>query len=144
MADEATPSEHQVKLDYTTMAKEKIQMEFSMKSAPVALLWEYLSSTHGLELWFADEVTNSGKTYTFTWSGSSQNAMLLAIRTFTYIRFRWTDDTEKTYFELRIQVSELTDSTNLIVTDFAEPSETDALRNLWQSQVKALKRVIGC
>ena len=81
-------------------------MEFPMKSAPVALLWEYISSTHGLELWFADEVHSEGKTYTFTWSGSSQYATLIAIRTLSYMRFRWTDDSEKTYFELRIQVSD--------------------------------------
>lgn len=126
------------------MAKEKIQMEFQMKSAPVALLWEYISSTHGLELWFADEVQSEGKTYTFSWSGSSQDATLIAIRTLSYIRFRWTDDTEKTYFELRIQVSELTDSTNLIVTDYADHDEIEEMRDLWLSQIKTLKRVIGC
>lgn len=126
------------------MAKEKIQMEFPMKSAPVALLWEYISSTHGLELWFADEVHSEGKTYTFTWSGSSQYATLIAIRTLSYMRFRWTDDSEKTYFELRIQVSELTDSTNLIVTDYAEHDEIEEMHDLWQSQIKTLKRVIGC
>ena len=60
------------------------------------------------------------------------------------MRFRWTDDSEKTYFELRIQVSELTDSTNLIVTDYAEHDEIEEMRDLWQSQIKTLKRVIGC
>ncbi len=47
------------------MDKSKFQLEFEMKSVPVALLWNYISSINGLTEWFADEVSISGKTYTF-------------------------------------------------------------------------------
>ena len=48
------------------MDKSKFQLEFEMKSVPVALLWNYISSINGLTEWFADEVSISGKTYTFS------------------------------------------------------------------------------
>ncbi|WP_369694753.1 START-like domain-containing protein, partial [uncultured Muribaculum sp.] len=46
------------------MDKSKFQLEFEMRSVPVALLWNYISSINGLTEWFADEVSISGKTYT--------------------------------------------------------------------------------
>ena len=126
------------------MAKEKFTIDYPMKSVPVALLWNYISSPNGLEQWFADEVQHSGKSYTFLWSGSGQDATLLSTRTGVYIRFRWNEDTDHSYFELRIQVSELTDTTALIVTDFAEPDEIDEMKDLWDSQIETLQRVLGC
>ncbi len=126
------------------MAKEKFTIDYAMKSVPVALLWNYISSPNGLEQWFADEVKHSGKSYTFLWNGSGQDATLLGTRTGVYIRFRWKDDADHSYFELKIQVSELTDSTALIVTDFAEPDEIEDMTGLWDSQIETLQRVLGC
>ena len=118
-----------------------------MKSIPVALLWNYISTPNGLEQWFADEVRHEGQYYSFVWSGSVQNATLLGVRAYSYIRFRWNDDfdsPEKPFFELRIQVSELTDTTNLVVTDFSDPDEIEESKDLWYSQIDALRRILGC
>ena len=63
------------------------------------------------------------------------------------MRFRWnneSDKADKTYFELRIQVSELTDTTNLVVTDFSELDEVEESKILWNSQIESLKRILGC
>lgn len=126
------------------MAKEKFTKDYSMKSVPVALLWNYISTPNGLEQWFADEVKHDGKNYSFIWSGSGQDAVLAGIRTYSYIRFKWADDNDRSYFELKIQVSELTDTTDLVVTDFAEPDELEESLDLWDSQIEALQRMLGC
>ena len=73
-----------------------------MKSVPIALLWNYLSTPRGLEHWFCDTVKQQGKRYTFGWSGSEQEATLVAVRTYSYLRFHWVEEKDKSFFELRI------------------------------------------
>lgn len=115
-----------------------------MRSVPIPLLWSYISSASGLKEWFADKVTVSGKTYTFEWNSQQQSATVLGIRNEQSIRFRWDDSNGKDYFEMRISVNELTDSTTLAVVDFAEAEETDDAKELWETQVDTLRRVLGC
>lgn len=119
-------------------------MEFDMKSAPVSLLWPYISTANGLQQWFADKVDVIGKDYEFQWNQVPQTAHLLSHRAGSHVRFHWTDEDPKVYFEMRIAVNELTDSTVLAVIDYAEPGDEDDTRDLWASQVDALRRVIGC
>ena len=119
-------------------------MEFDMKSAPVSLLWMYISTANGLQQWFADKVDIAHKDCVFRWNNVPQTAHLLSHRTGSHIRFHWEDEDPKTYFEMRITVSELTDSTVLTVTDFADAEDEEDSRDLWTSQVDTLRRVIGC
>lgn len=126
------------------MAKEKFTSQYIIKSAPVPLLWNYISSDSGLEQWFADKVSHEQKHFVFEWNGSSQEATLLESRTYFYIKFRWAEDSSPCYWELRISVDELTDDTILTVTDFAEPDEIEDEQELWDSQIETLKRCIGC
>lgn len=127
-----------------TMEKQKFKLEFSMRSVPIPLLWSYISSASGLKEWFADKVTVSGKKYTFEWNGQQQSATVLGIRNEQSIRFRWDDSDGKDYFEMRISVNELIDSTTLAVVDFAEAEEADDAKELWETQVDTLRRVLGC
>ena len=119
-------------------------MEFSMKSVPIALLWTYLSTPNGLESWFCDTVKPDGKHFTFGWSGSEQEATLVAMRSYNYVRFHWTDEKDKSYFELKIDVSELTDNINLVITDFSDPDELEESKDVWVNQVETLQRQLGC
>ena len=119
------------------MDKVKFTMEFPMKSVPIALLWTYMSTPSGLEHWFCDTVKCEGKHYTFGWSGSEQEAVLIAMRSYSYMRFHWVDDKDKSYFEFRIEVSELTDSIDLVVTDFSDPDEVEESREVWTNKVFA-------
>lgn len=126
------------------MEREKFTIEFEMKSIPVSLLWTYISSASGLKEWFADSVETKGKEYIFTWNKYPQTANQVSIRTGSHIRFRWADDPSKDYFEMRIIVNELTDATTLVVTDFAEPEDIEDSKELWETQVDVLRRVLGC
>ena len=57
---------------------------------------------------------------------------------------RWTDEEDDTaYFEFQIHTHELTGSTSLQITDFAEPDEKRDSIDLWDTQVEELKRTLG-
>ena len=47
------------------------------------------------------------------------------------------------YFEFSIHTLELTGTTSLQITDFAEPSEKEDAIDLWDSQIHALNRSLG-
>ena len=126
------------------MKKEKFQIEYPMKSVPVALLWSYISSARSLEQWFADSVRVEGKRYFSSWNGQEQSAMLLGVRNEVSIRFRWDDDESRSYFEMKISVNELTDETLLTITDFSDEDDREESCELWNAQIDALRRIIGC
>ncbi len=126
------------------MERQKFKLEFSMRSVPVTLLWSYISSASGLKEWFADSVTVAGKKYTFEWNRQRQSAVVLGCRNEQSIRFRWDDTVGRDYFEMSISVNELTDSTTLTIVDFAEPDDMDDAKELWETQVDTLRRVLGC
>ena len=47
------------------------------------------------------------------------------------------------FFEIRIQVDEITKDVSLIVTDFVEEDEVDEAKMLWENQISDLKQVLG-
>ncbi len=125
------------------MAKEKFQVEHTIKSSH-KILFNRLSTAGGLNEWFADNVSVQGKIFTFDWSGTEQKAEMINKKDMKYVRFHWLDDDdEKSYFEFKINVDELTGDIALIITDFAEPDEIEDAKELWETQVQELKHVIG-
>ena len=123
--------------------KEKVELEFTINSSP-KVLFTRLSTPAGLSEWFADDVNVQGKKYTFIWEGTEQVAELIARKENKYVRYHWIDDeSDKTYFEFRINIDELTGDVALVITDFVEEDEKDDFVDLWDSQVTELKRVIG-
>ena len=126
------------------MSKNKYTLEFNMKGTPASLLWMYIATPNGLNQWFADEVKQEGKQFIFFWDNYPTEALQMSLRSGERIKFRWIDDDDKSYFEFKITVSEMTGSTLLTVTDFAEPDEEEGSKALWIKQVKTLKRKLGC
>jgi hypothetical protein len=47
------------------------------------------------------------------------------------------------YFELRIQVDEITKDVSLMITDFAEDGEVEEGKMLWENMVSELKQILG-
>ncbi len=124
------------------MAKEKYTIEF-MINCSTRVLYSRLSTAGGLTEWFADNVTLSGKIFTFTWNGVDQIAELISKKDQKYVRFRWIEDEKDTYFEFNIVIEELTGGVALIITDFAEKDEIDDAKDLWDSQINELKHMLG-
>lgn len=123
--------------------KIKYEMEFPIQVSP-SLLYQYISTPSGLSEWYADNVNSRGEYFSFIWSGSEEKAKLLIKKSPERIKFRWLEDEGKDFFfELRIQVDEITKDVALIITDFAEEDEVEEGKLLWENMVSDLKQVLG-
>ena len=92
----------------------------------------------------ADKITESDGVYTFQWGKDEmREAELLGSREGVYIRFHWLDEGPKTYFELRINVSELTKTHILEITEVSRNETEEDLTQMWESQMEVLRRVAG-
>ena len=125
--------------------KVKYELEFPIHSSP-QLLYQYIITPSGLSEWFSDNVNSRGEYYTFIWDDSEENAKLVSKKTGEKVKFKWLDEKGKDteyYFELKIQVDEITNDVSLIVVDFSEEDELAENKLLWESLVSDLKHVIG-
>ena len=125
--------------------KIKFEMEFPIHASP-QLLFQYISTPSGLSEWFADNVNSRGEVFTFIWDGSEESAKVLSKKSGERIRFRWLEDEEEGdsyYFEIRIQVDEITKDVSLIVTDYIHEDEVEEAKMLWENQISDLKQVLG-
>jgi hypothetical protein len=103
-----------------------------------------LSTTTGLNEWYADKVTEKENIFTFEWEGVEESAELVASKDLSMVRFHWLEsEDDDSYFEFRIEEHELTNDVALIVTDFAIDDEEDEVVELWNTQIANLRRVIG-
>jgi len=127
------------------MERQKIHREYLLNATSKSILWSAISTPTGLEGWFADRVQSDDKTVTFFWGKTEhRDAEIIAVRAFSFIRFRWLDDEyEREYFELKMTNNELTNDFVLEVTDFAAVDEVNDLCELWDSQIDTLRRTCG-
>jgi uncharacterized protein YndB with AHSA1/START domain len=124
--------------------KVKFEIEFTIQASP-QLIYQYISTPSGLSEWFSDNVNSRGEFFTFIWDDSQEKAKLISKKTGERIKFRWiTDEDDQTsYFEIKIQVDEITKDVSLIITDFAEEDEVEESKMLWENQISSLKQVLG-
>jgi len=125
--------------------KVKFEMEFVIQASP-SLLYQYISTPSGMSEWFADNVNSRGEFFTFIWDGSQEKAKLLSKKSGERIKFRWMADDEDDapyYFEIRIQVDEITKDVSVMITDYAEEDEVEEAKMLWENQISDLKQVLG-
>ncbi len=123
--------------------KVKFELEFPIQASP-SLLYQYISTPSGLGEWFADNINSRGEVFTFIWGESEERAKLLTKKSGERIKMRWLDDEETSYFfEIRIQVDEITKDVSLMITDFAEEDEVEESKMLWENMISDLKHVLG-
>lgn len=125
--------------------KIKFEMEFPIHASP-QLLYQYISTPSGLSEWFSDNVNSRGELFTFIWDDSEEQAKLLNKKSGERVKFRWLEDEEDDlsfFFEIRIQVDDITKDVSLMVTDFAEEDELEEAKMLWDNQISSLKQVLG-
>jgi uncharacterized protein YndB with AHSA1/START domain len=123
--------------------KTKFDIEFPIHASP-QLLYQYISTPSGLSEWFSDNVNSRGELFTFIWDDSEEQAKLLNKKNGERVKFKWLNGEEDvTFFEIRIQVDEITKDVSLMVTDFAEEDEVDEAKMLWENQISSLKQVLG-
>ena len=122
--------------------KVKFELEFPIHSSP-QLLYQYISTPSGLSEWFADNVNSRGELFTFIWDDSEEQAKLIRKKNGEFVKFKWLEGSEETFFEIKIVVDEITKDVSVIVTDFTEEDELDEAKMLWENQISDLKHVLG-
>ena len=132
------------------MGKQKIDIEYPLATKSPAIIWEQISSAHGLERWFADHVSEEDGVFTFTWGEpwteqDIRQAHVVETVKHDHIRLKWDEDDEddESFWEMRIAQSDLTHNLNLMITDFAEDDDADGLKILWESSLDRLHRASG-
>jgi hypothetical protein len=129
------------------MAKNKFQTEFEI-NASKKMLYPYIYSASGLSQWRADDVNiNEDKIYNFIWEEEDHKYRMAAHRTNSFVKFESIDNQEEeedpNYFELRLEMNELTQSVFLRVVDYSDNDDDEELQDLWESMVFNLKEIVG-
>ena len=122
--------------------KIKYELEFPIQASP-NMLYQYISSASSLSEWYADNVNSRGKIFSFFWDGVEEQAELISSKNNQFVKFKWLEEDDNYYFEIKIVVDELTKDVSLMVTDFSEEDEVEESKMLWESQIADLKQVLG-
>jgi uncharacterized protein YndB with AHSA1/START domain len=122
--------------------KQQFTLEYPVRCSP-SILYEFLSTPAGLQEWFADKVDERDSVFSFSWNGTIDRAEVLESEEEKYIRFHWLHAPDGEFFEFRIEKSEVTNQTILVIRDFAEKAEVKDQSRLWATQVKDLFHRLG-
>jgi len=131
------------------MQKQRLELEYPLKGRKPDLLWQLMSTDHGLERWLADEVKEENGVMSLTWGNpyGEHHTLLANIverEKNDHIRFQWVDEVEPDVFwEMRIGRSELTEDLCLCVTDYALEDDLEDLEGLWDGNLERLHQSSG-
>lgn len=126
------------------MERVKIEVEYLLRASP-ALLYQFFTTPSALVRWFCDGVDIHGEgIYTFEWSGYEEVAQLTEDIEEELVRFSWLDDgREDEFLEFKISISPVTGETILTITDFCDDDEVAEQKDLWETQMKSLRKETG-
>ena len=130
------------------MARNKFITEFEI-NASKKMLYPYIYSPSGLSQWLADDVTiNEDKVYNMIWDGEDHFAKVVSHRTNSFVKFEFLggdpeDQEEKSYWEFKLEMNELTQTVFLKITDFSGNEDEEELQDIWESLVGGLKETVG-
>jgi len=117
--------------------------------ASVKMLYPYIQTAGGLSEWFADNVKISPeKVFTFEWDNDSRRAKMVASRINHFCKFEFipesdSDRDDPAWFELRLEINELTQTTFIKVFEYSDFEDLDELQDLWEELVENLRTVVG-
>jgi len=118
--------------------------------ASIKMLYPYIQTASGLAEWFADDVTinNEDKSFTFYWDNEEHKAMQVAHRTNHFVRFEFLpenkeDEHDPSYFELRLEFNDLTQSVYIRIVDYSDFDDQKELHDLWDGLIESLRKTVG-
>ncbi|WP_375559646.1 START-like domain-containing protein [Bernardetia sp. OM2101] len=135
------------------MSKFEYNAEYEIRAA-VKMIYPFIASPQGLEEWFADrvEVLND-KFLNIHWDNEQHMAKIVSQRTNSMIRYQFVENMEEdkirkkkkdaNFLELKLNYSELTDTTYLLITDYSEMNDEEVLEELWDGLVETLREKLG-
>ena len=122
--------------------KQLFTLEYPVRCSP-GILFEFLSTSSGLQEWFADKVDDKDDIFSFTWNGATEQAKVVEKELDKFIRYHWLTAPKDEYFEFRIEKTEVSNQTIFIIKDYAEKKEIKDQSRLWDHQVKELFHRVG-
>jgi uncharacterized protein YndB with AHSA1/START domain len=134
-------------LNPVNMEKFKFITEFELRSSP-KVLFPYISTPSGLEQWFAEKViVMPNQRFDFQWDGDSHIAKQTGLRINKGVKFEFEntspDELDNNHLEIKLEVSELTQTTFLRVTDYSSNKDEAELISLWNGFMDNLKEIVG-
>ena len=130
--------------------KKKLYLEYPLTTKSYNIVWEHISTVHGLERWIADHVEDMGDdiislTWGEVWTDHhTLEAKIVERDRNDHIRLQWVNEEDpEAYWEMRIGKSELTDELCLYVEDFALAEDLDDLHDLWDGNMERLHQASG-
>ena len=132
---------------FVSMEKYKFVTEFELRSSP-KVLFPYISTPSGLEQWFAEKVkVLPDHRFDFQWDGDSHIAKQTGLRINKAVKFEFEntseDELDNNHVELKLEVSDLTQTTFLRVIDYSSNRDQDELDSLWHGFIDNLKDIVG-
>lgn len=129
------------------MEKLKYTAEYELRASP-KMLFPYLSTASGLSQWFAQKVNIKPEHYfDFYWDNELHVAHQVSMRLNKSVKFDFIntspDGHNNDYIELKIEVSDLTGSTFLRITDYSENTDEEEVKDLWDGLIDSLKEIVG-
>jgi hypothetical protein len=132
------------------MSKKKLYTADFEVHASIKMLYPYIQTAGGLAEWFADDVNinNVDKSFIFIWDNEQHRARQVGHRTNHFVRFEFVpedgeDAQDPSYFELRLEFNELTQSVFLHIIDYSDFDDLEELKDLWEGLVENLRKVVG-
>jgi hypothetical protein len=131
-----------------TAIKKLFTQDFEVH-ASIKMLYPYIQTASGLSEWFADNVNiNPEKIFTFVWDHEEHKAVMTAHRANHFVRFEYLPETKEdekdpSYFELRLEVNELTQTTFIKIVDYSDFDDLEELNDLWEGLIDNLRSVVG-
>ena len=134
-------------LNPVNMEKFKFITEFELRSSP-KVLFPYISTPSGLEQWFAEKViVMPNQRFDFQWDGDSHIAKQTGLRINKGVKFEFEntspDELDNNHLEIKLEVSELTQTTFLRVIDYSSNKDEAELISLWNGFMDNLKEIVG-
>lgn len=124
-------------------------MEYPLTGRKPDLLWQLISTDHGLERWLADKVVEEDGVFHLTWGepwgeNHTMHAKIVEREKNSHLRLQWVDEEDpEVYWEIRIGQSELTEELCLYVVDYALAEDLDDLHDLWDGNLERLHQSSG-
>ncbi len=129
------------------MEKLKYSTEYELRASP-KMLFPYISTASGLSQWFAQKVNIKPNNYfDFYWDKELHPAQQVSLKINKSVKFEFlntgTDGHDNNYVEFKIDVSDLSGATFLVITDYSTNQDVEELKDLWHGLIDGLKEIVG-
>lgn len=137
------------------MSKFEYNAEYEI-GASVKMVYPYISTPQGLEEWFADKVeVLEDKFLNIHWNNEQHTTKIVSQRNNVMIRYEFIENLEEAkaktrgkkkdvnFLELKLNYSELTDTTYLVIIDYSEMNDEEVLKELWDGLIETLREKLG-